>query len=382
MRLHRRDLFALGLGAVTSLGAWRWLSAPYAQGAVVREAPLHMRVYPFSIRWDEPTRARVRQLVCDRLRYRTELSVSDQLHWLQVFGVPGSAYFQDAPRMAAIGLLTNAEQIARQFGQKDEIVVTESGIRYLSALSGIELVAASRPAHPYQELAAFGRCGLASSTAIRTLSGQFTLRDVLHDCLSNLQLRENDRQQPEFATAALAHYLPPADRWRNRWGEEITLEQWTQYLLERDVSKYCCNGTHLLHSLGLMLQVQARFALMSDRQTQHLRDKCQGFVRDLERSQHSDGAWRADWTPGAHDRVYESLAVHMTGHILEAQLFLPIDLRIHDRAAQAGIQFLVRAFEESTDRQVQAEYCSYSHAGNALLCCAIANESSEKTGLI
>jgi hypothetical protein len=195
---------------------------------------------------------------------------------------------------------------------------------------------------------------------------------VIEDCLGNLQVRETRMQEPEWATQVLAHYLPPVCAWRNRWGEEITLEQWTEFLLSRDVNQFSCGGTHLLHSLALLLQVQQQQQIMSVEVHRRLKRVCFEFSRMLEETQHSDGAWRADWTPQSRlsDSDFQTVEVHMTGHVLEAQLYLPEDLRIAGSCAALGLKFLARAMRLVSDEAINQGYCPYSHAGRVLLCCA------------
>ncbi len=87
----------------------------------------------------------------------------------------------------------------------------------------------------------------------------------------------------------------------------------------------------------------------------------------LESTQHDTGAWQRDWSTKPQLKARENDDVHMTGHILEAQLYLPVELRISSASASSGLHFLARAFLNLDDQIVFSNYCPYSHAGRVLL---------------
>lgn len=365
--VRRRDVLAVGLGAVVGFAAWRlWPRRGSRLG--VREQPLRFNVHPFPDVEHALGRSVV-EAVRQRLRLRPEMGIPGFLHWLRIFGVPESSEFQAEATEELLSLLTNAERIEERFGQPGVIVPTEDGVRFLSRVSGAVLKVASRATHPFQELAVFGELGLPSSTLVVASSGRFTLEDAIRDCLRSLQIRETARQEPEWPTGVLAHYLPPVCSWQNRWGEELTLDGWTEFLLRRELPEYSCGGTHLLLSLALMLQADSQYPVLSLKLAQRVRDVCRRFSRMIESRQHADGAWGSDWMEGSVHKEYSSIEVHMTGHILEAQLYLPDDLRISSAHAGRALKYLAEAFLQSDDEKVLEAYCPYSHAGNVLLHC-------------
>jgi hypothetical protein len=210
-----------------------------------------------------------------------------------------------------------------------------------------------------------------------TASAQFSLKDFIRDCFRNLQIREAMCQEPEWATQVLVHYLLPAGSWKNRWGETITFDQWTRFLIERDTAKYSCSGTHLLHTLALILQAHSHFQILSRDLFERVRDTCKTFSQTIEASQHADGAWRSDWRQDDFVTKEHAISgVHLTGHILESQLYLPADLRISDRSASLGLRYLAGAYVTSDPQIVLSKYCFYSHAGRVLLQCGEASRMS------
>ncbi len=98
----------------------------------------------------------------------------------------------------------------------------------------------------------------------------------------------------------------------------------------------------------------------------------------IESRQQPNGAWRFDWTKGsvleAEDLGLDvgTAEVHITGHLLETQLYLPEDLRIPAACAGRALKYLSEAYLRSSDEEVFKYYCPYSHAGGVLLRCAAA----------
>ncbi len=366
VEMVRRREVLLGLGAIASGVAWplwRAREAPLR----VRERPLKFSLLPFG-HVESTFDPAVLDVVRQRLRVSPQMAFSDLLHWLRIFAVQASPEYLAASSRDALALLTDARRIEERYGQAGVIVPTKNGVRFLSRLSGLDLKSNSRPSHPCQELAIFGEIGLPSSTTITTAVGDFSLKDAIRDCLRNLQVREAMCQEPEWATQVLVHYLPPVRSWRNRWGEELTFERWTEFLIDRDVARYSCGGTHLLHSLALILQANSQHPVLSRDLAERVRRVCVNFSRTIEATQHSDGAWRSDWRQAnVIGEQYARSGVHLTGHILESQLYLPKDLRISDRAAGLALRYLAGAYRISDEQVVSDEYCYYSHAGFVLL---------------
>ena len=362
--ITRRRTIAAGVGLLAGLAVWPFTRQTLDEFAI-RAQPLRFDIIPF----------RVDTVCCDqslfnvvrrRLQLRPEMTLSDLLHWLRIFGNSASIEFQRQTSREVLELVTNGNRIEERFGQRGVIVRTRDGVRYLSRLGGVDLVAASRPAHPYQELAVFAELGLPSSTAIVTADGDFTVRDLMQDCLSNLQLREADRQEPEWATVAIAHYLTPTSTWTNRWGEELSVEKWTGFLVRRDISRFSCGGTHVLHSLGLLLQLHSRHPFMNCQLLDKVRNTCRDLFNEIESSQAPNGAFPRPATIALQASGID-WDIHITGHILESLLYFPDDLRISNVSVLRGLRFLAEAYRRSTDSDVSKNYCTYSHSGQVLL---------------
>ncbi|HVA47107.1 MAG TPA: hypothetical protein VNH11_12135 [Pirellulales bacterium] len=337
---------------------------------VVREQPRSLPMVPLRDTHKMLSPALI-NLVRDRLRWRAEMGVSHLLHWMRVFADPSSEEFIPDTAREVISLLTDARKIESRFGQAAVIVETDHGIRYLSGLVNRKLRVDSRPAHPFQELAAFAEAGLPASKPISTASRTRVLGDAVRDCLLNVQLREGRRAEPEWALCVAAHYSAVA-AWTNRWGEMISLDGWASFLLDREPTRFCCGGTHLLQSLALLLRLARgnEDIALGRRMSERVRNRCSELSRSLADSQSPEGTWGAHWIKGAATADYRHRDLHITAHVIEAQLYLPEDLRIAHDSVRRALNCLERAFTLASDDDVMSDYCPYSHAGRVLLRCS------------
>jgi hypothetical protein len=363
-RPTRRDLAIVGAAALPLL-APVLVSLRRRPSLVVREQPFRTRPSPFngatSAVSDE-----VLALVRRALRWRPQMGLSHLLHWMRIFADPNSPEF-NADRAADVtSLVTDVRRIEQQFGQPGMIVKTAEGIRFLSRLCGRELKAEAKTNHQFHELAVFGEVGLPSSTAVVSESGRFAVRD----CLLSVQIREGKRIEPEWAMCVAAYYSASMV-WVNRWGEEISLDGWAAFFLDREPTRFCCGGTHLLHSLALLLQLERAIgdAALSRGVADRVRTCCARFSQLLESSQHADGSWSTDWIQGPVLADKQHRQVQITGHVLEAQLYLREELRVAPSSISRGLAFLARALELASNDEVMSHYCPYSHAGRVLLLC-------------
>lgn len=368
-RPSRRQLLAAGSAALPfSLVA---LCGSHRRPSVaVREEPLKFASSAFPGA-DDMVSPPVLELVRHRLRWRAEMGVSQLLHWMCIFANPAFPEFEPLRARHVVRLVTDARQIERRFGQRGVIVQTAQGVRYQSRLAGSRLSVNSRPTHPFQELAVFAEIGLPASTPITADTRTLTLADAVRDCLLSVQMRDGMRIEPEWALCVAAYYAAEPV-WINRWRERITFNDWASFLLDRDPARFCCAGTHVLSSLGVLLQLQrsTNDTALSRRIAQRVQSRCAEFSALLESRQKDDGSWDGDWMEGFGGRDGPNRKVHISGHLLEAQLFLPQGMRIGSGCVVAGLNYLNRAFGASADDEILREYCPFSHAGRVLLRCA------------
>lgn len=194
------------------------------------------------------------------------------------------------------------------------------------------------------------------------------MADLIRDCLQNFQLREVSDVEPEWATTAIALYLPPISSWKNRWGDWVTLDGLARFLLRRQQGGSACVGTHALFAGAVLAQMHRRFSLLSAETAAGLDALFAKTVSSLTRAQRPDGSWGGDWSGGrsAHAESSE-LALLVTGHVLESLMYIPPHHRVPDDVAARGLGFLLKAVEAASESDVASHYCPYSHAARVLL---------------
>jgi hypothetical protein len=334
----------------------------------IRVKPVAFAITPFRIDKALLPSNQIRAVQDLLLREHSRMDYSQLLHWLRVFGrdtvAPG---FSDLSA-EAISLLTDDNRLEARYGAKGAIVKTTCGARILAhSRHSVSAQKASRPAHLYQAIAVFGELGLLSCSPLHAIDGDLKIRDAVHDCLTNLQLRESFQQEPEWVVQVAAHYLPPTSRWTNRWGELLAFDDVADFVLKRPIATYACGGTHLLHSLALILQADNRFGILSSSSVRRIEERFRQCSIQLEATQHADGAWRHDWLPEGQLKPYKYIDIHLTGHILESQLYLDSSLRISNRSAVAALRYMLRAFSLVEPEELLQQYCAFSHSGLVLL---------------
>ncbi len=369
--MDRRSVVWAGLATAAALSTWS-LRSIARDDSPIRELPQRFQPQPFND-LEGAIDPSLTSLVIERIQLQPEMGFAAHLHWLRTFANPDASNYRREASREVLSILTDAREIEERFGQFGIIVQSRDGVRYATRRSGLKLKPRSAPAHRYQELAVFGEIGVPSSAPIQLHNHTAVLKDVILDCLANLQLRDSMRQEPEWPTQAILHYLKPSQAWTNRWGEHITINDWVDFLLQRDIIRFSCGGTHMIHSIALLLQAHQQQQTLSPSVFDRVCDACREFCSMLESTQHDDGSWSNDWHLNAELPGYtstEKMGVHLTGHILEAAMYLPQELRIADTCAGAALQYLSRAFRTCTDQNVLENYCIYSHAGNVLLACS------------
>lgn len=374
--ITRRDLLVTGVGGAIGAAALKWI-----QGGIpiqILDTPRAFQTFAFRDS-ERVVDVSVLGAVHSCLGLRSEMGFSDLLHWVRLYGCKGNSNYQPHEASETIAILTDDSKIEQRYGQSGVIAKTKYGVKYHSRLSNLDLKRNSRPAHPGQAVAILGEIGVAASAPLICSTEQLKVYDAITDSLSDLQVRNARLQEPEWPTQVIAYYAK-SPRWRNRWNEEVTLDAWVQFLLERDVASYCCGGTHLLQSLAAMLQANDQARFLGEKTVSRITSACREYSTMLESTQHDDGAWRDDWTTNAEIKGRGPIDVHMTGHILEGQLYLPEDLRISPESAAAALRSLARAFLTVDHEFVWSNYCPFSHAGRVLMICAGAHQTHPGEG--
>ncbi len=303
-----------------------------------------------------------------RLGQHENLSFGNLLHWLRIFGRSPRRAAPLAPAArAVISDLTDAERLQRRFAAPSSLVASPDGLRYLVVGPNKQAHQAGRGTHAYQTLAVLGEIGMGCDTRVAAANRVGTIGDLLRDCTQNFQLREVRGVEPEWAITAIALYMHAATSWSNRWGEKLNFDDLAHYLADRPLIQSACLGTHALYCQAVLLRLHRDHGLLSKSTAARLTGICSALGRRIVASQASDGSWAGDWSgePPPGSEVW--YPIHVTGHLMECQGVLPLDLQIPAENQARAIRFLSDAVLNASEKAISDAYCPYSHAGRVIL---------------
>jgi len=218
-------------------------------------------------------------------------------------------------------------------------------------------------------LAEFGELGIPLSQPLTTRNS----RKTLANCLDDSMLRARATRECEWSLIAFASYLSRQNSWRNHLGEQITLGQLTEFLVEKQPGNGPCFGTHREYALARVVS-RARKAtgFIPAASVSHVERALREASGLLARTQTSAGSWRSQWfrsqdiptTSGKQFDFLEETAV--TGHVLEWISICPRDLRPNDDVVVRAASYLLGIL--LSRREVfELDYVNATHAVRALL---------------
>jgi hypothetical protein len=176
----------------------------------------------------------------------------------------------------------------------------------------------------------------------------------------------------------LPRYLS-TPRWKNRWGEEISLDEIVGRLVERKLGSGACLGAHVPMALAIVssLNQQARPRLISPQTEERVHARLKEISGLLTRTQGADGSWGLDWhDPGARQAGLPQSYLRgdngkmvATGHHLEWMTQCPPELRPRDEVLAMAATYLARTLPGLTP-EIEADFHVFApatHAVRALL---------------
>jgi hypothetical protein len=301
---------------------------------------------------------------------RVKLNSSYCLHLLRVHRFESeldSASFPSGKEL--MKLLTDDRAGAAYFG-REPLVLTRTGVRFLTGDAQAALKDNSLEWHRDQTLAAFGELGVPLTHPLSVAGRVLPLRDVLQDSLANFHLK-----QKELAWTAMAYalYLPPIRAWTNRFGEVYSFDRLVDEMLGRSPGAGSCGGTHDLYSLTIVARCDREIPLLSEPVRARLVSHLKRCADVAVRGQRPDGSWRATWNrellpaserSGLTPEDVASDSLLMTGHLAEWFLYLPVDLRPADadQVLRRAAHWLNNALHAAKEDDLTRSFCPYSHA--------------------
>jgi hypothetical protein len=215
---------------------------------------------------------------------------------------------------------------------------------------------------------------IPSSVPLQLRDGGATLADALRD----ETLRYDYSQESEWICCGLPRYLS-TPRWRNRFDDEITLDELVTRLAGREFGQGACYGTHVPMALAVILGVNrnAERPLIHPETERRISTRLIEISELLTHSQASDGSWSPDWhkpssriadSPQSYRRN-NNLRVAVTGHHLEWMTHCPPQLRPGEDCLAAAALFLSRRLPQQKE-EIELDFHAYApatHAVRALL---------------
>jgi hypothetical protein len=222
--------------------------------------------------------------------------------------------------------------------------------------------------HRDELLSTLAECGVSLDEPLLVGGSSYTVRDILNQSVYDYI----DDGSAEFSAVAFAHYLSNDHEYNDRLGTPVTFDKLIDALTTSRHGDGLCQGTHKCYALACILNVDQRFHCLSTA----AESKAHAYLKEaaalLQRAQHSDGAWRSDWSSGIACTRPASASecwgddVLATGHHLEWLAICPYDL-LDEAAIQSAILFLGQNLHTASDTDIADMYLQYSHAVRALL---------------
>ncbi len=259
-----------------------------------------------------------------------------------------------------LGVLTDEELAVRTFG-RTPFIRTRNGLRYY--LTDDPLGNASfGEVHRDQCLATFAALGLPLNTPITLKEKSCSIRDLLSESVASFDLNQ---KEPAWTAMAYTYYLPPKNKWLNRFGEQTSFSQMVERLLTTDLGSQSCAGTHIFEALVKIRNADERNSIL-DRETRiRLDSYVADTVKQVVEHQHPDGSWGRDWfdsnkigSASIEDRIL------VTGHVLEVLSCLEPEDRPSRTVYVRGAEWDQEALNSPTNSAVLGFrfICPFTHA--------------------
>jgi hypothetical protein len=308
-----------------------------------------------------------------RLDVERPRSAPEVLHLLRLFTHPVALpNYSPARKAELLSLLFDHDKSRECFRSQPALIDTREGVRARVVARRDARWQRERQAHADQLLAVVAELGVPLSHPVTTAGGRRRVQHILDDALANF-----DPAQPEIEWSALAFvlYLPPGNRWADKYGTAHTLDELARALLSRPFEEsLACAGTHLLYTLVMMLRADERVPVLSRATRGLLRAHLARTATAVARAQAPDGSWDPAWFEQLHAGARAKglpeaplgRKVLVTGHQVEWLLYLPPEmLPPRDCFVRAARWLQVHLLGDG-DNSIQENYCPYCHAGRVL----------------
>lgn len=228
---------------------------------------------------------------------------------------------------------------------------------------------ASALLHHDDFLSVAAEVGLPLETALSWSGQEFQLKDLFAHSFNWY----SPSQELEFTATAYVLWLAPKSKWRNRFGEEYSFDALAQHLMNKDMAKCACFGTHIPYTLALLLNVDERESILSPPVREKVEERLKKISAVLASSQGAAGWWDRNWgqpnVPPVTGEDEKIEWLRATGHHLEWIAIAPAACRPPDRIIEKAIALVLKMMPTVNTGLLStaSHYPLYSHIGRALV---------------
>ncbi len=221
--------------------------------------------------------------------------------------------------------------------------------------------------HTDDLLATFGETGTPLNTPIKLRQGEGSVRELAEFALRDFNL---SRHEFEWTIISYARYIFPQKRWKNRWGETITVDDLVDLCVDQPSGVGPCNGLHRLEALVVLYRADEQAHVLSTKSRTKLLQHLANVSGLLIAAQTDAGFWTRNWPQGEAGRIDEKATVYdqllVTGHQLEWLALAPVEVQPPRENIVRAARWTLKTILEISPQELQTHYGPFTHAARAL----------------
>jgi hypothetical protein len=223
--------------------------------------------------------------------------------------------------------------------------------------------------HTDDLLATFAESGVPLNAELHMRDGKAKVADLLRTSLKRFHL---DQHEYEWTAIAYARYVMPERTWRNKFGENISVDALVDELISHAPDVGPCNGLHRLEALAVLNRANEELQTLSPRTRMKMLVYMKQAARALTAAQTSEGYWTREWPRGEAAAIVaeKKVSLHdkllVTGHHLEWLALAPDEVQPPGEVVVRAAQWLARTLVEMDEAQLLEAYGPYTHAARGL----------------
>ena len=156
-------------------------------------------------------------------------------------------------------------------------------------------------------------------------------------------------QELEFTTSAYSRWLSPPARWENRFGEQCSLDDIVEELLDSSAKPHTCISLHIPYALISVYRANQVGRVLSKATEVRVEAKLREISQVLANVQRADGSWSTDWNGQFERHPNDGMwyldqpkypEIYATGHHLEWIALAPPELGPPHEVVRRAVVYL------------------------------------------